>query len=48
VADDLNATPTQLLARAHADYTGQQAATRTQQAQGGTGQRQGVLPGGTH
>ncbi|QJT04376.1 hypothetical protein G9272_32175 [Streptomyces asoensis] len=43
--DDANATPEQLLARAADDYATQQGVTREQQAQGGPGERQGVLPG---
>jgi hypothetical protein len=46
VADDANATPAQLQQRAAADYAAQHAATQAHQAQGGTGVRQGVLPGG--
>lgn len=49
VADDAHATAQQLQARAAADYTAQHAATQAQQAQGGTGHREGILPGGdTH
>lgn len=47
VAEDLHATAPELLARAHADYSQGQAASSEHQAQGGTGERQGVLPGGT-
>lgn len=46
VADDAQATAAELQARAAADYTAQHAATQAHQAQGGTGVRQGVLPGG--
>lgn len=44
--DDANATPAQLLARAADDLAQQQAATRAKEQQGGSEQRQGVLPGG--
>jgi len=44
---DQDATVQQLLARAANDYATQQAANREQQAQGGTGQRDGVLHGET-
>ena len=43
---DLNATITQLQQRAAADYAAAQAAARAKAAQGGTGQREGVIPGG--
>lgn len=46
VVEDAHATASQLLARAHADYASAQVATSEHQAQGGTGQREGVLPGG--
>lgn len=45
VAEDLHATTAELLARAHADYSHAQTVTSEHQAQGGTGQREGVLPG---
>lgn len=45
---DQGATPAQLLARAAADYAQAQAATRQKQAQGGPGQRDGVLPGSSN
>lgn len=48
VTDDAQATAAQLQARAAADLATQQAATRAKQNQGGTGTRQGILPGGTH
>ncbi|MDX5569536.1 hypothetical protein PYK79_48455 [Streptomyces sp. ID05-04B] len=44
-ADDLNATTTQLQQRAAADYTAAQTATQQRDAQGGTGQRDGILHG---
>lgn len=47
VVEDLHAVAAQLQARAAADYAAQQAATRTHQQQGGTGQRDGILPGGS-
>jgi hypothetical protein len=43
---DQDATTAQLHARAAADYAQAQAANRAKQAQGGPGQRDGVLPGG--
>ncbi|MFI7293990.1 hypothetical protein [Streptomyces sp. NPDC050121] len=43
---DQNATPAQLLARAANDYATQQAANRKKAEQGGTEDRQGILPGG--
>lgn len=45
---DQGATTAQLLARAAADYAQAQAAARQKQAQGESGERQGVLPGGGH
>lgn len=45
VAEDTQASAAELQARAAADYTNQHAATQAQQAQGGIGERQGVLPG---
>ena len=45
VAEDLNATPAQLLARAAQDYTHANTVAEAHEAQGGTGQREGVLPG---
>lgn len=45
VDEDVHATVPELLARAHADYSQGQAASSEHQAQGGTGQREGVLPG---
>jgi hypothetical protein len=45
---DRNATTAQLLARAAADYATQQAANREKQAQGGPGQRDGILHGEDH
>ncbi|MER5715744.1 hypothetical protein [Streptomyces sp. NPDC002132] len=44
--DDAHATVAELHARAAQDYAGQQAANRKKQERGGTGVRQGVLPGG--
>jgi hypothetical protein len=44
---DQNATLAELLRRAAADYAAQQGATRTHQAQGGTGEREGIILGGT-
>ena len=46
IADDAHATPDQLLARAQADYEHANAAAQIHAAQGGTGERQGILPGG--
>lgn len=46
VADDLHATPAQLLARAADDLAAAQAAARMKEEKGGSGHRQGVLPGG--
>jgi hypothetical protein len=46
VVNDANATAAQLHARAAADLAAAQAAARAKQKQGGTGVRQGVLPGG--
>lgn len=48
VTEDMHATAPQLLARAHADYRNAQAATDERQAQGGIGERHGILPGGGH
>jgi hypothetical protein len=47
VTEDAQATVPQLLARAHADYSNAQAATDERQAQGGIGERHGILPGST-
>lgn len=46
VANDANATAAELHARAAQDLAATQAAARAKQAQGGTGTRQGILPGG--
>jgi hypothetical protein len=46
VADDLHATAPDLLTRAAADYTDATTVTHAIEAQGGTGEREGVLPGG--
>ncbi|MFG2780803.1 hypothetical protein ACGFY7_23485 [Streptomyces prunicolor] len=46
VADDLHATPDDLLARAAVDLTHATQVTDAHDAQGGTGEREGVLPGG--
>lgn len=48
VTDDAHATTTQLQQRAAQDRAAQQAAAKAKQAQGGTGTRQGILPGGGH
>lgn len=45
VADDATATAAEVLTRAQADYAAAQAAAHAKQEQGGTGVRQGVLPG---
>jgi hypothetical protein len=45
VTEDQNATAQQLLARAATDLAAAQAAAQAKAAQGGTGTRQGVLPG---
>ena len=42
---DQNATTAELLARAANDYAQAQAANRAKQAQGGPGQRDGILTG---
>ncbi|MEU1273017.1 hypothetical protein [Streptomyces sp. NPDC005799] len=47
VDEDVNANSAELLARAATDYRVTQTAGTEQQNQGGTGIRQGVLPGGT-
>jgi hypothetical protein len=47
VADDAQATVPQLLDRAAQDYAHTNAVAQAHEAQGGTGQREGVLPGGT-
>jgi hypothetical protein len=46
VTEDLDATPAELLARAADDYTDATTVTDAIEAQGGTGEREGVLPGG--
>ncbi|NEE12009.1 hypothetical protein G3M58_36825 [Streptomyces sp. SID7499] len=46
VHEDSNATVAQLQQRAAADLAATRAATKAKQQQGGTGTRQGVLPGG--
>ncbi len=43
---DAQATAAELHTRAAQDLAATQAATRAKQAQGGTGTRQGILPGG--
>lgn len=48
VADGLHATPAELLARAAEDLAKAQGAARKKEEQGGSGARQGVLPGGDH
>ena len=48
VADDAHATPAQLLARAAADYEHHNSTAQIHEAQGGNGERQGILPGGGH
>lgn len=45
VAQDLGANAPELLARAAADYTSATTVTDALEAQGGTGVREGVLPG---
>lgn len=45
VDTDPQATVPELLARAAADYTDTNTVTEAIEAQGGTGQREGVLPG---
>ncbi|MGW3135925.1 hypothetical protein [Streptomyces sp. NPDC001139] len=46
VVDDAHATPAELIARAQADHQHHNAVAQTHAAQGGTGERQGILPGG--
>lgn len=46
VDTDQNATLADLLRRARQDYTDAQAAARKKQTQGGTGEREGIIPGG--
>jgi hypothetical protein len=46
VADDMQATAAELLARAAQDYTHANTGAQVHEAQGGTGVREGVLPGG--
>jgi len=46
VAEDLHATPAELIARAAADYEHHNTTAQIHDAQGGTGERQGILPGG--
>lgn len=46
VVEDAHATPAQLIARAAADYEHANTTAQIHQAQGGTGERQGILPGG--
>ena len=45
VVDDAHATAPQLLARAAQDLAAERVAAEKKAAQGGTGARQGVLPG---
>jgi hypothetical protein len=46
VVDDAHATPAELIARAAADYEHHNTTAQTHAAQGGAGERQGILPGG--
>lgn len=46
VTDDAHATTAQLQQRAAQDLATARAAAAKKQAQGGTGTRQGILPGG--
>ncbi|MGW1497556.1 hypothetical protein ACWCQW_03010 [Streptomyces mirabilis] len=46
VDTDQNATLAELLRRAQQDYAHAQAAARAKQAQGGPGEREGIIPGG--
>lgn len=46
VAEDANASAAQILERAAQDRAAALAAARAKEAQGGTGTRTGVLPGG--
>ncbi|WP_330236134.1 hypothetical protein [Streptomyces sp. NBC_00566] len=46
VHEDANATTAQLQQRAAADLAAARAAAEAKQEQGGTGNRQGILPGG--
>ncbi len=48
VDTDPQATPTELLARCARDYADANNVTDAHEAQGGTGVREGVLPGGDH
>lgn len=43
---DAHATPAELIARAAQDYTHATTVAEAHDAQGGTGEREGVLPGG--
>jgi len=45
VTDDLHATAQQVLAAANADYNHTNAVAAVHEEQGGSGQREGVLPG---
>lgn len=47
VTEDVHATVPDLIARAHADFQHNQGVVQAHDNQGGTGQREGVLPGGT-
>lgn len=46
VDTDQNATLAELLRRAQQDYAATQADARAKQAQGGPGEREGIIPGG--
>ncbi|MFE6354358.1 hypothetical protein ACFVOO_16170 [Streptomyces rochei] len=48
VTDDASATAAELIARAAADRAAAQAAAAAKAAEGGTGIRDGILPGGAH
>ena len=45
-ADDLGATVPEVIARAQQDYAQAQAAAQAKEAHGGSGIREGILPGG--
>ncbi|MFB7440225.1 hypothetical protein ACFC01_18010 [Streptomyces mirabilis] len=46
VDTDPQAGPAELLRRAQQDYAATQVAARAKQAQGGPGEREGIIPGG--
>jgi len=46
VTEDADASSAQLLARAHTDYEQTNTTAQAHEAQGGTGIRGGILPGG--